>query len=87
MFNELIMRLGLREPSATRRLHQELQAIGLQLVLRNQQITRLYKEMDLLRDAEAELKCKLDQLRGEKPQTLKEALVAQQHVHSSKAMN
>lgn len=55
--------IGGTRPSSQRLLHQELQAIELQLVNRNEEIVTLYKEMEQLRARKDVVNLKLDQWR------------------------
>jgi hypothetical protein len=67
MMHQLLSWIGWEKPSAELRLHQELSAIELTLAFRSQEVYRLYKEMDVLRDQKEEIKCKLDQYAERKP--------------------
>lgn len=71
MINNVLIRLGLREPNGARLLHRELSAIELQLAYRNQHIVRLYDEMDMLRDNREEVRMKLDQWAERKPRSFR----------------
>lgn len=56
--------LGRSKPKSQRLLHQELQAIELQLVHRNESILNLYAEMEQLRARRDVCKLKLRQWQG-----------------------
>jgi hypothetical protein len=56
--------LGGSKPTSQRLLHQELQAIELQLVHRNETILSLYNEMEQLRARRDVCKLKLRQWQG-----------------------
>ncbi len=63
MINRIKAWLDRSEPSSQRLLHQEVQAIELQLVHRNEEIVTLYKEMEQLRTRKDVVNLKLDQWR------------------------
>lgn len=63
MIERLRTWIGGARPSSQRLLHQELQAIEMQLVNRNEEIVTLYKEMEQLRARKDVVNLKLDQWR------------------------
>ncbi len=64
MINRIKAWLDRSEPSSQRLLHQEVQAIELQLVHRNEAILTMYNEMDQLRARRDVCKLKLRQWQG-----------------------
>ena len=64
MINRIRAWLDRSEPSSQRLLHQEVQAIELQLVHRNEAILTMYNEMDQLRARRDVCKLKLRQWQG-----------------------
>ncbi|MEZ4530558.1 MAG: hypothetical protein R2855_05955 [Thermomicrobiales bacterium] len=64
MINRMKDWLDRSEPSSQRLLHQEVQAIELQLVHRNEAILTMYNEMDQLRARRDVCKLKLRQWQG-----------------------
>lgn len=64
MINRIKAWLDRSEPSSQRLLHQEVQAIELQLVHRNEAILTLYNEMDQLRARRDVCKLKLRHWQG-----------------------
>ena len=64
MINRIKVWLDRSEPSSQRLLHQEVQAIELQLVHRNEAILTMYNEMDQLRARRDVCKLKLRQWQG-----------------------
>jgi hypothetical protein len=76
MFHQLLLRLGLRRPRCTQMLLREITAIELKLAYRNQQLLRLYDEMEQLRQDRAEIQLKLDQWAERKPKSFRLATAA-----------
>lgn len=65
MIKQLLQRWqGSNKPRSQRLLHQELQAIELQLVRRNEAILSMYNDMDQLRARRDVCKLKLRQWQG-----------------------
>lgn len=71
MIHQVLVNLGLRKPRSTELLLRELTAIELKLAYRNQELLRLYDELDRLRQDRAEIQLKLKQWDERKPKSFR----------------